>query len=71
LARWLGDAGSNALLAYLLSEIQDPLCQRLGINLTPANHAGGSWAMLNAALLTILLLAMAAAATRARLRLRL
>ena len=70
-ARWLGDAGSNALLAYLLSEIQDPLCQRIGIRLTPGNSAGGIWALLNAALLTGFFIAVAAAATRHRVRLRL
>jgi heparan-alpha-glucosaminide N-acetyltransferase len=68
---WLADAGSNALLAYLLSEIQAPLCERLHISLTPANTAGGPWALVNAAALSAGFIALAALATRARVRLRL
>jgi predicted acyltransferase len=70
-AQWLADAGGNALLAYLLSEIQAPLCERLGISLVPGTEAGGPWAVVDAALLTLLFVALAAAATRARVRLRL
>jgi predicted acyltransferase len=69
LGQWLADAGSNALLAYLLSELQVALAEELGLTAIGA-HAG-LHALLNAGLLSLLFIALSAAATRARIRLRL
>jgi heparan-alpha-glucosaminide N-acetyltransferase len=68
-AQWLADAGSNALLAYLLSELQPVLFDRFGVSVI--EPAIGISAMVRAALLTLVFIALAAAATRARVRVRL
>jgi heparan-alpha-glucosaminide N-acetyltransferase len=67
--QWLADAGSNALLAYLLSELQAPLCDHIDIDVIGPD--AGTRAVVNAILMTVLFIALAAAATRARVRLRL
>ena len=68
---WLGEAGRSALLAYLLSEWLHPASRLVGLDLTPLYDRGGAWAMANAALVAVAVLAMAALAARRRFEVKL
>jgi heparan-alpha-glucosaminide N-acetyltransferase len=62
--RWLGLAGANALLAYLIPEWLDAVSHLADVDLMPLFERGGAAGMLNAAALTALVLAMAALCRR-------